>query len=248
MNSQATRFYTSPQQLKMAHAIEDGDKKTIATMIQTHAVSPNDFGLVHKAQASDEQPISFLTYAVMVRNKAAVEALLDSGANVNFRTPDGWSAMAEAARSPDESILPLLLTKGGDVNARGTTESPITFVAYMSGHLKNMNLLLDRGADINAEDSTQQTLLMTMADLNDYSHMLELLKRGADPTIADNEQRVSVAWTVQESAGNLTPEAELKRQQVIKVLEAKGIRFPVAAPPVYRWDANQHKFVLPSAK
>jgi len=87
---------------------------------------------------------------------------------------------------------------------------------------------------------------MTMANLNDYEHMLDLMRRGADPTITSGENKVSVAWTVQDSAGRLTPEREQQRQQVIKALEAKGIRFPVPTPPVYKWDPKQHKFLLPS--
>ncbi len=246
MNSQANRFFTSPQQLQMAHAIEQGDSATIRKLIQEHAVRPNEFGLVPQAQKSDEQPISFLTYAVMVKNKAAIKALLSSGAGVNFRTPDGWSAMAEAARSPDQTLLPLLLTNGGDVNIKNNAEEPITFEAYTSRNLQNMNLLLDRGANINAKGSLEETLLMAMADLNDYEHMLALMQRGADPNITSGENKASVAWTVQKSAGNLTPEREQQRQQVIKTLEAKGIHFPVPAPPVYKWDPKQHKFLLPS--
>ena len=243
--SQASRFFTTPQQLRMAHAIEQGDAKAIGQLIREHVVGPNDFGVVPVADQNEERPISFLTYAVMVKNRAAIEALLASGANVNFRTPDGWSAMAEAARSPDETLLPLLIGKGGDVNMKDNASRPITFVSYMSQHLKNMYLLLDRGADINAKDSMDETLLMTMADLNDYEHMLDLMRRGGDPKLTSGANKVSVAWVVQESAGNLTSEREQERHRVIRALEQRAIRFPVPRPPVYRWDPKQHKFVLP---
>ena len=85
---------------------------------------------------------------------------------------------------------------------------------------------------------------MVQANLNDYLHMLELLQRGADPTITSGENKVSVAWTVQDSAGRLTPEREQARLQVIRALEAKGIQFPVARPGVYRWDPKQGKSEL----
>ena len=245
MNSQASRFFTSSQQLQMAHAIEQGDTSTITHLLQSHVVSPNDYGLVRKKEKSDEQPISFLTYAVMVKDKAAIEALLLNGADVNAKTPDGWSALAEAARSPDETLLQILLDKGGNADLVDNAGRPLTFTAYNAGRLQNMNLLLDRGAHINAQDSTQETLLMTMADLNDYQHMLDLLQRGADPRVSSKQQNTTVAWTVQESAGRLTPDRERLRQQVIQVLESKGLHFPVPAPQTYEWSAEQHKFVLP---
>ena len=115
----------------------------------------------------------------------------------------------------------------------------------MSGYVNRTWMLLNKGADINARDFSGETLLLLMANFNDYGHMLELLQRGADPTITRGENKVSVAWTVQDSGGNLTPDREQQRQQVIKVLQAKGIQFPAPRPPIYRWDPKQHKFVLP---
>ena len=246
MNSEATRFFATPTQLRMAHAIEQGDTLAIETLLREHAVAPNEYGLVPHEQKGDENPISFLTYAVMVRSKPAIEALLSGQADPNYRTPDGWSAMAEAARSPDDSLLPLLLSRGGDFNIKSTGGRPIAFVSYLSGHWPRTEMLLDRGADINATDSKEDTLLMVLANLNDYPRMLQLLHRGADPTITSGKNKVSVGWTVQDSAGRLTPEREHSRQQVIMALEAKGIRFPVPRPAVYRWDPEQKKFVLPA--
>ena len=239
MNSQAARFFSDPAQLKMAHAIEANDTSTIRQMIQKQMVSANGFGTADK-----EQPISFLTYAVMVKNKKSMHELIANGADPNFKTPDGWSAMAEAARTPDPSLLPFMLDAGGNVNLTGDVGRPLTFLAFLAHRWENLNLLLNRGANVNATDSRGEVLLLLMADLNDYAHMLELLKRGADPTITRGENKVSVGWVVQDEAGHLTPNGEVLRQRVIHELEARGVHFPVPQPPIYKWNQAQHKFVL----
>ena len=241
MNSQAARFFSDPAQLKMAHAIEANDTSTIRQMIQKQMVSANGFGTADK-----EQPISFLTYAVMVKNKKSMHELIANGADPNFKTPDGWSAMAEAVRSPDPSLLPFLLDAGGNANLTGPGGNPITFQACLALRWENLYLLLNRGADINARDGSGEVLLLSMAHLNAYEQMLELLKRGADPTITRGKNKVSVAWAVQERAGRLTPEREVLRQRVIHELEARGVHFPVPKPPSYKWNPAQHKFVLPA--
>ena len=193
-------------------------------------------------QAVGDQTVSLLTCAVTLR----IKALIKGGANPNFRTPDGWSAMAEAARSPDDTMLPLLLDLGGDKDIKATANRPLTFVAYLADHWPRTQMLLNRGANINAIDAKEDTLLMVTANLNDYVHMLQLLDWGADPTITSGANKVSVAWTVQDSGGRLTPEREKIRQQVIQELEAKGIHFPVPRPATYRWDPITRTFSLPS--
>ena len=244
MGSQANHYFSTPQQLRMAHAIDQDDTAEISSLIHDHVVGANEFGLVDQKQKGDERVMSLLTYAVLVKAKASIGTLIQNGANPNFRTPGGWSALAEAASSSDDSLLPFLLSKGGNINLKCSAERPLTFEAYMSGYVDRMWMLLDKGANINATDFSGETLLLLMANLNDYTNMIKLLGRGADPTLTRGENKVSVAWTVQDQK-NLTPEKERLRGKLMKALETKGVHFPVPRPAVYRWDPAQHKFVLP---
>ncbi|KAA0162245.1 hypothetical protein FNF27_08078 [Cafeteria roenbergensis] len=62
--------------------------------------------------------------AAAAGGKALVEGLLDRGADVATKTPDGWTAVMWAAQDGHESTVELLLDRGADLEAREEVAGP----------------------------------------------------------------------------------------------------------------------------
>ncbi len=106
-------------------------------------------------------------------NKDIAELLLTRGANVNFRTESGWTALHEVVGNSfdlDSTELreatKLLLAKGANVNARSADGRTPLAVVLESHNRKDVEsrrdiaeLLLAHGADINIRDQDGWTPL-----------------------------------------------------------------------------------------
>lgn len=91
---------------------------------------------------------------------AVVRLLLNSGANVNRKDSDGFTALMFAK---EVKLMRLLLCAGANVHAKdGAGRSALT-VAADSLRADAVRLLLDSGADVNAIDNDGRTALMATA-------------------------------------------------------------------------------------
>uniref|UniRef100_A0A7S1G1V8 Ankyrin repeat domain-containing protein n=1 Tax=Corethron hystrix TaxID=216773 RepID=A0A7S1G1V8_9STRA len=82
------------------------------------------------------------------------EILLEHPSFVNIKTEFGETCLHLSSIDGSEPITELLLSKGGDPNARVTAEEglrmhPLSWHVY-GGHLRNVQMLIDHGADVNA--------------------------------------------------------------------------------------------------
>jgi len=138
-----------------------------------------------------------LAEAVMVRDGAAVRALLAQKVDVNAPGKDGTPALHWAVRSDDVATARLLLAAGADpklANRYGVT--PL-FLASSNGNAAMIKLLLEAGADPNASDPTGETTLMTAARIGTLDAVQLLLDRGAtldakDPTFEQTALMVAI--------------------------------------------------------
>jgi ankyrin repeat protein len=90
-----------------------------------------------------------------------VKVLLDSGADINAVSKNGFSAtpLQGAAAFKKIDLAQLLIARGADVNCRGEEGgSPLHEVAG-NGELEFAKLLLDHGANVNAKDDHGKTPL-----------------------------------------------------------------------------------------
>ena len=129
---------------------------------------------------------STLFKAIQKRDKAAVEALLAKGADVNAADKDGRTPLHEAASYSNKGGAELLLAKSADVNAAdkyGAT--PLHSAATKSF----VELLLSKGADVNARTKlTGATPLYSAVDsLRDDDVIEALLAKGADINAKDKD-------------------------------------------------------------
>lgn len=86
-----------------------------------------------------------LMIACFKGNKAAVEALLEKGAEVNR---PGWTPLHYAAYSGNNDIVRLLLDKSAYIDAESPNKTTPLMMASMAGKIYTVKLLLDEGADL----------------------------------------------------------------------------------------------------
>lgn len=86
-----------------------------------------------------------LMIACFKGNKAAVQALLERGAEVNR---PGWTPLHYAAYSGNNEVVRMLLDKAAYIDAESPNKTTPLMMAAMSGKIYTVKLLLDEGADL----------------------------------------------------------------------------------------------------
>lgn len=133
------------------------------------------------AKDADTDP---LLIAVGNGHSHMAAALLDSGSDVNVRSPKGESPLHITARQGHIEVLALLLARGADVNGHDKKLRTALHIASKYGHKEVILRLLDAGADINAEDQEGWTPLH-YAVAHGCLDVTVLLENGADMYVRD---------------------------------------------------------------
>ncbi|MBR0317649.1 MAG: ankyrin repeat domain-containing protein [Synergistaceae bacterium] len=138
-------------------AIKEGKASTITSLVKMGA-DPNVFSLLY------ETPLS---YAVRANGAKVdvVKALINAGADVNYRTPLK-KAMDDmpgffSDYQPNPEVIKTLIEAGADVNAKNDSgETVLMYAAANTDSFKAIKVLIDSGADINAKDKLGKNVLM----------------------------------------------------------------------------------------
>lgn len=110
-----------------------------------------------------------------------MQLLISRGANVDARTPCGYTSLHTACQHGDTKIAKLLLDNGADPNITDGQNSPL-LTACEGRHTKIARLLLENGADPNLVGTFSYPL--KEAILRRELRMVELLlEHKADPNI-----------------------------------------------------------------
>ena len=125
--------------------------------------------------------------------------------------------MLAAAHQGDAHAVAAWLYKGGDVDARSSTEcmgATLLIAAAAGGHEALVRMLLQRGASINLLDSLGRTVLMAAAANGHTTTVQALLDAKADAFLQSENGRT--ALTVAEHF-KCTAAAQVLRQHVSSV-------------------------------
>jgi len=113
-----------------------------------------------------------------------VNALLESGADINKRTDRGHTPLLSASGSGSLAAVKELLDRGAEVNLTDYEGHTALTYAVQEGWLKVVKCLLEKGARVNCKTCRGYTPLIIGASKGHLKIVTELLKNGADEKIA----------------------------------------------------------------
>ena len=149
-----------------------------------------------KDQPRGSEEITPVILAAKLDMRAALEELVNKGADVRRTDAKGWTALHYAAELIDESALRLLVLQGADLDAMTRQGETPLICAVRLGRIDCVRCLLDAGADIDARQKSEagRTPLMIAAGHNNQDMVKLLLARGANPTLTDAFNRAASAF------------------------------------------------------
>jgi ankyrin repeat protein len=166
------------------------------------------FAVSFAIHASSDDP---WTQALLKRDLATIERLVEQGSDVGRASEDGHTALMLAANKHHPPLVRTLLERGARVNAANSRGGTALMYAATTGDLETVGTLLEHGADVNARAANGWTAL-TLASARGFEGVVSaLLAHDADPDIAD-----VYGWTP------LMRAVEQDRAAVVRVLLAAG--------------------------
>jgi ankyrin repeat protein len=129
-----------------------------------------------KLLVSKGADISLLHLAIYLKDVAKARSLIESGADVNKRSPYGTTPLHMAAGSGFKDLANLLIDKGADVNAKDNWNWTPLHSAAEEGHKDLVELLITKGANVNAGDGASRTPLWYAKDEGN-TEIVELLRK-----------------------------------------------------------------------
>jgi len=122
-------------------------------------------------------------------DKSCVENALSNSADINYRDPEGTSALSLAIEQGHDHIVKLLINRGADLEVEvyhdGKSPTPLmlalgTNACPKSKSLPIARMLINAGADVKAKRDDGRTALMLAAALADSATLKLLISKGAD--------------------------------------------------------------------
>lgn len=223
-NFDAREYFSDPQAIALGRAACEGQPDKVAALI-ADGVPVNAPG--HRpTNAVGRRDFTPLAFAVTCQSEAGVRALIEGGADPNYRHENDFTTVWVAAGWGNTAILRLLLDHGGEVNAADNSGETALMRALALGietsdrnAWANYYLLLDRGADMNQASEIGETVVGLAAALGRFDKVAELLERGYSYDL------LSVAWAVENIA---VPEDRLPHLARVKVLlQDRGVQWPI---------------------
>jgi ankyrin repeat protein len=126
-----------------------------------------------------------LTSAASCSDIEGVKALLASGADVNERDPDGWTALLYAVVQGNLEMARVLLKAGANVNLPAPDGWTPLMKTCLWDRVELVTLLLDYGADLNARTRDGWTAREVAKQRRDSRVLRKLQDADATDSVAE---------------------------------------------------------------
>lgn len=132
--------------------LRHADASAVASHIKSHRCNLD--------QSLDNISRPALVYAIEGHNRAAVQVLLQAGADPNIDGHDGQTPLFYAVQSKDIGIVEDLIAKGADVNAYTRTSGiTVLMAAVLDSTPAIVAYLVAHGASLNENDKYEQVAI-----------------------------------------------------------------------------------------
>ncbi len=164
---------------------------TPASTQETSRPSPVQLPESIATRESDPR-VDRLVLAARYGQQAAVEQLLEAGADPNGHDIYGVAPLVAAAGNGQMAMVDLLLLKGAKVGTANRDGTTALMAAAAVGAFELVHHLIQLGAEIDARDALGETALFKAVQQGHIKAAGVLLRAGADPNL-HNRRRVNVA-------------------------------------------------------
>lgn len=127
-------------------------------------------------------------------NLAKVKALVAAGADVNFASRGGWTALMGAADEGKLDIVKYLVSQKADVNAKTRQGRTAAIRAAYHDRAEIIRFLLSKGAKVNEADANGVTALMLAAQRHNEHTVKALLDAGADRSLKTPQNKTALTF------------------------------------------------------
>ncbi len=138
---------------------------------ETPAVVKMEEPLIENPNAADKNGVTLLMKAAKAGNDWDVELLLKSGADVNLRDKDDWTALMYAARYQNNlSIMNMLIENGAYTRVRNKfNATPLLMASHYSQNPEIVSLLLKNRT--NSEDEVYRAFIFAITGISVSDHI-----------------------------------------------------------------------------
>ena len=144
----------------------------------------------------DGQKGAFLLFASQYGLLSVIEAMIDSGANLNLNMKDsnGRTPLVWAALRGYEAVVRLLIERDAEIDSRDSEgRTPLSWAAWF-GRKAVVRLFIERDAEIDSRDNTGRTPLSCAVENGEEFVVQLLIERDAEIDSRDNEGRTPLSW------------------------------------------------------
>ena len=165
-----------------------GNKKNKSDLIQKVRMSfeklKHELNRTQNYNVSDENNITILMYATLLKDYDFVQKLIDMGADINTIGKDGTTALLSATMVKDIKAIKLLVENGAKINQNGSY-NPILLSAKMN-NLQFVEYFVEHGADIEAKTPEGRTAISGALNHGNIEMVKYLIREGAYTSAVDN--------------------------------------------------------------
>lgn len=155
----------------------------------------------------------------------AVQALVESGADVNRSNSGGWTAAMAAADNGHLAVLKYLVSKKADLAAKTRQGRNLLMRAAYHGQTETVQYLISKGLKPNDADNNGATALMLAAQQGYDKTVKALLDAGAVKTAQTSSKKTALALAQesQKNYGTYRAEEFKKTIALLSGAEKKGL-------------------------
>ncbi len=156
---------------ELHHAARTGDVESVRRLV----------GGGVEVDVNDKWDNTPLSYAIeMSDDQELAQALIDGGADLNFKDKNGDALLHRAARHGNKNMIDVLISNGLDVNAKNKDGLTPLYYATLDRSVPTIDLLVQRGADVKAKTQADMTTLHYAALYGNPDAIDDLVAAGAD--------------------------------------------------------------------
>ena len=149
-----------------------------------------------RKQTKEKYSYQLIT-AVEKNDAKTVVALLEKGADVNYKDFSGKVPLNIAIENNDKNMISLLLEKDANIEYKDNNGCTPLLNAVASENIDMASFLLEKGAFINCKDSLGQTPLLVALRYN-YKNMISLLlEKSAAINIFDSHSKSALDFAIE---------------------------------------------------